>query len=182
MPSHSDHVARIRAMGRDDLHALLARVRAGRTPGWPAGRAFEYLVLRAFELDGATVRWPFTVSMADETVEQIDGAVYAANLSCIVETKDTVAPIDIIALAKMRTQLARRPAATVGLVISKSGFTNAATTLAGYFAPQTVLLIAGDELDEAMATGGMVAMLMAKYRECVEEGGTQTLKGSRRLR
>ena len=175
MPSHSDHVARIRAMGWYDLHALLARIRAGRTPGWPAGRAFEYLVLRAFELDGATVRWPFTVSMADETVEQIDGAVYAANLSCIVEAKDTTARVDVNALAKMWTQLARRPAATVGLVISRSGFTNAAITLAGYFAPQTVLLVAGWELERAMVPGGMTAMLVAKFRECVEEGVPQTL-------
>ena len=182
MPSHSDHVARIRAMGWDDLHALLARVRAGRTPGWPAGRAFEYLVLRAFELDGAAVRWPFTVSMADETVEQIDGAVYAAGLSCIVEAKDTAAPVDFNVLAKMRSQLARRPAATVGLVVSKSDFTSAAIRLAGYFAPQTVLLVSGDELDEALVPGGMVAMLVAKYRECVETGGPQTVDASRRMR
>jgi len=182
MPSHTDYVTRIRQMDWNGLRAFWARVKSGHMPGWPPGRAFEYLVLRAFELDGAEVRWPFTVTMADETVEQIDGAVYAANLSCIVEAKDTAAPIDISVLAKMRNQLARRPAATLGVVFSRSGFTSAASTLAGYFAPQTVLLISGWDLEEALNARAVVAMLVAKFRECVEEGVPQTLAGGRNLR
>jgi hypothetical protein len=120
------------------------------------------------------VRWPFTVSMADETVEQIDGAVYAAHLSCIVEVKDTSSPVDVSVLAKLRGQLARRPAGTVGLVVSKSGFTSAAATLAGFFAPQTVLLVSGTEFEMALGSQTLFAMLMRKYRECVELGAPQT--------
>ena len=71
---------------------------------------FEHLILRAFELDGATVRWPFEVSFGDSVVEQIDGAVYAGCLSCLVEAKDSTAPVDVAVLAKLRNQLARRPA------------------------------------------------------------------------
>lgn len=179
MTSHSEYAVRAREMDWSALRRLWLAVKAGHTPGWPPGKAFEYLVLRAFELDGAEVRWPFTVSMADETVEQIDGAVYAANLSCIVESKDTAVPIDVSVLAKMRTQLARRPASAIGLVVSRSGFTSAASTLAGYFAPQTVLLVSGWEFERALNSGEMVSMLVAKFRECVEEGVPQAGGGRR---
>ena len=139
-------------------------------PGWPAGRAFEHLVLRAFELDGATVRWPFEVTFADTVVEQIDGAVYAGHLSCLVEAKDTAGAVDIGALAKIRTQLARRPSGTIGVVFSRSGFTDPAIALAGYFAPQTVLLWSGAEVTECLENESFAAVLLAKHRECVEEG------------
>jgi hypothetical protein len=42
------------------LPALEERIIARDTPGWEPGRAFEYLVLRAFELDGADVKYPYT--------------------------------------------------------------------------------------------------------------------------
>ena len=130
-------------------------------------------MLRAFELDGAHVRWPFTVDMEEETVEQIDGAVYVENLACLVEVKDSAAAVDIGVLAKLRSQLARRPAAAVGLVVSRSGFTGPAATLAGFFAPQTVLLMRGVELAHALQNERVAAALTEKYRERVEKGMTQ---------
>jgi hypothetical protein len=133
----------------------------------------EYVVLRAFELDGAQVRWPFTVEMADETVEQIDGAIYTESLACLVEVKDSVRAVDIDVLAKLRNQLARRPATALGLVVSRSGFTGPATTLAGFFAPQTVLLMRGTELGAALHEGRIVELLTEKYREAVERGMPQ---------
>jgi hypothetical protein len=36
-------------------------IEAGNTSGWAPGKAFEYLVLRAFQLEGAEVRWPYSV-------------------------------------------------------------------------------------------------------------------------
>jgi hypothetical protein len=45
------------------------------------GEAFEYLVIRAFEIDPlepATVRYPYEVSLFGEKVEEIDGAVHSA--------------------------------------------------------------------------------------------------------
>jgi hypothetical protein len=65
------------------------------------GYGSEYLVLRAFELDGAEVRWPFEVKVDGETVEQIDGAVYAGHLAFLVESKDSAGALDVAALAKM---------------------------------------------------------------------------------
>ena len=58
------------------------------TPDWDSGKAFEYLILRAFELEGASVQYPYRISMQDEIVEQIDGAIHADGISAIVESKD----------------------------------------------------------------------------------------------
>jgi hypothetical protein len=35
------------------------------------------MVLRAFELDGAEVKWPYRVKLFGEEVEQIDGVIYS---------------------------------------------------------------------------------------------------------
>ena len=173
MTRATDYVARIRLLDWDGLRDLWDRSASGAAPGWPPGKAFEYLILRAFELDGATVRWPFEVTLGDSVVEQIDGAVYAGSLSCLVEAKDSAAAVEIVVLAKLRTQLARRPAGTVGAVFSRMGFTRPAFTLAGYFAPQTVLLWSGPEVEECLRQESMAVALLAKYRECVEEGAPQ---------
>jgi len=166
----ADYAARIRLLDWEGLRDLWDRSARGPVPGWPAGRAFEHLVLRAFELDGATVRWPFVVKLGDSVVEQIDGAVYAGHLSCLVEAKDAADAVEIDALAKLRTQLARRPAGTIGVMFSRSGFTEGAVALAGYFAPQTVLLWNGAEVTECLENERFAAVLLAKHRECVEEG------------
>jgi hypothetical protein len=175
MPDQTDYVSRIQQFGWPELRQLWNQITNGHTPGWPPGRAMEYLVLRAFELDGAHVRWPFTVDLEEETVEQIDGAVYVENLACLVEVKDSRAAVDIGVLAKLRTQLARRPAAALGLVVSRSGFTAAAMRLGGFFAPQTVLLMRGAELSQALQKESIAALLLARYRECVERGLSQDL-------
>ena len=172
MPLAADYAARIRALEWNGLRELWARINAGHVPEWPAGRALEHLVLRAFELDGATVRWPFRVTMEDEPVEEIDGAIYAAGLSCLVETKDTSAQVDVGALAKLRSQLARRPAGVIGLFFSRSSFTQSAKALSGFFAPQTVLLWSGEDVTRILRTEAPVQALLDRYRLCVEEGRT----------
>jgi hypothetical protein len=169
----TDHAARIRLLDWDGLRDLWDRMGHGPAPGWPPGKAFEYLILRAFELDGATVRWPFEVTVHDSVIEQIDGAVYAGCLSCLVEAKDSTAQVDVAVLAKLRAQLARRPAGIVGVVFSRMGFTRSAFVLAGYFAPQTVLLWTGEEVEECLRQESMAVTLLAKYRECVEQGAPQ---------
>jgi len=170
MSDHSDYVDEIRKLNRDQLRSLWNRIEAGHTPGWPPGRAFEHLVLRAFELDGAEVVWPFEVYLDDAVVEQVDGAVYAGDLSCLVEAKDTSTRTDVGVLSKVRTALARRPSTTLGLVFSRTGFTSAAMSLARFFSPHTVLLWTGDEVSYLLNHGNMVAALRTKYRECVEQG------------
>jgi len=178
----TDYAARIRLLDWDGLEDVWEESASGTVRGWPPGKLFEYLVLRAFELDGATVRWPFEVMFGDSVVEQIDGVVYAGHLSCLVEAKDTASPVDIDALAKIRTQLARRPGGTLGAVFSRSGFTHPAVALARYFAPHAVLLWSGEEITECLQERSISSVLLAKVRECVEHGGPKTVMWGKILR
>jgi len=170
MRDESRHVIQVRQMDHGALLALWDGICAGETPGWPQGRAFEYLVLRAFELEGAIVRYPFLVTVGREVVEEIDGAVHAAGLSAIVESKDHAGKISVEPISKLRNQLLRRPAGTVGLLFSRNGFTEPARILAQFLAPQTILLWHGHEVQLAMEKGAIIPALQVKYRMAVETG------------
>jgi hypothetical protein len=117
-----------------ELRSLWQQIKNRNTPGWNAGKAFEYLVIRAFQLDSAEVRYPYSVKLFGEEVEQVDGVVYCSGLSCLIESKDfaTQVNVDIAPIAKLRNQLLRRPASTIGLVFSRTGFTDPARHLS-YF-------------------------------------------------
>jgi hypothetical protein len=110
MPSEAEYVADIRKLGWSGLQKLWRAIGARDTPDWQLGKAFEYLVLRAFELDGGDVRWPYSVGLAGiEEVEQIDGSVQIGSFYCLLECKDEVGNISIGPIAKLRNQLLRRP-------------------------------------------------------------------------
>lgn len=140
------------------------------TPGWPPGKALEYLIVRAFDLDGAKVRWPYETEMEGVVVEQIDGAIVAGHLHCLIECKNESKPLAIAPIAKMRNQLQRRPPATIGLIFSTSGYTGLAQTLARYIGSQTILLWNPSEIEHVVKRKRIVALLEAKYRYCVETG------------
>ena len=142
------------------------------TPNWDSGKAFEYMVLRAFELDGAEVKWPYRVKLFGEEVEQIDGVIYSGGLSCLVESKDFAdkSNVDIAPIAKLRNQLLRRPASTLGLVFSRTGFTDPARHLSYFSLPQTILLWNGEEIKYALEKEIICELLTLKYRVCVEDG------------
>src|SRR5437870_3248848 len=128
------------------LRTLWDAIKAGNPPGWAGGEALEYLVIRAFELDPdeeVTVRYPYEVSLFGEKVEEIDGAIHLPGLSCLVESKDWEKNVAIGPIVKMRSQLLRRPAATIGLMFSKQTFTKPAVYLAHFTMPQAVLLWSG---------------------------------------
>jgi hypothetical protein len=77
MPRQEEYELRARALGWPDLRALWNQIKVRDTPDWAPGKAFEYLVLRAFDLNGADVQWPYPVSLygQDEVIEEIDGSV-----------------------------------------------------------------------------------------------------------
>jgi Restriction endonuclease len=170
MPNAAEYQARIGTMEWAELSHLWERIGERDTPGWDPGKAFEYLVLRAFELDGADVKYPYTARLFGEEVEQIDGAVYWGGLKCLVESKDTVDPFDFGPIAKLRAQLQRRPAETLGIVFSRSGFTEPALVLAQFLSPQSILLWRGDELEFALERRAIGKGLLQKYRVRIEEG------------
>jgi hypothetical protein len=139
MKATANYEQKIENYTRSRLRQLWAAVNEGKTDaqGWDSGKAFEYLVLRAFQLEGAEIRWPFDVRIADSTVEQIDGVVYTDGLACLIECKDWAAKANVEPIAKLRNQLLRRPGGSIGLVFSRQGFTDPALTLARFTLPQT---------------------------------------------
>ncbi|MCI0487943.1 MAG: restriction endonuclease [Blastocatellia bacterium] len=154
----------------DKLQELWRAIKRGRTPGWRQGKAFEYLVIRAFELDGAEVRWPYSVRIGKDELEQIDGVVYTGGLACLVECKDKATRVNIEPIAKLRNQLLRRPGAVIGSVFSREGFTEPAITLAHFTSPQTILLWTGEEVEYVLERRNISQALVTKYRICIEKG------------
>jgi len=156
------------------LRTLWGDIKNRTTPGWEAGKAFEYLVLRVFQLDGAEVRWPYSVQLFGSEIEQIDGVIYFNNLSCLVESKDfgDRINVDVTPIAKLRNQLLRRPASTIGLVFSRTGFTNPSRHLSYFSLPQTILLWNGEEIRYALEQETACELLILKYHVCIENGLT----------
>ncbi len=167
-----DYEKKIGDYNWDNLLDLWKGIELGNTPGWEAGKALEYLILRAFQLEGAEVTWPYSVRVDGEEVEQIDGVVYSDGLACLIECKDTAERVSIEPIAKLRNQLLRRPATAIGSVFSRSGFTEPALTLAQFITPQTVLLWSGEEITYALENQYFCQALIKKYRFCIERGIT----------
>lgn len=150
---------------------------------WQAGKALEYLIIRAFEIELAAqsgtsngmvrVHYPYTVHIAGQPVEQIDGLVFVDHLACLIEAKDQADKIDVVPIAKMRSQILRRPAQTIGLIFCRSVFSDSAITLAQYSPPQTILLWEGQELLRALETQSMIRGLHIKYNNYVQQGAQQ---------
>lgn len=162
----------IQTLQWDGLRSLWQGIEQRNTPGWDQGKAFEYLVLRAFELDRADVRYSYSVKLFGEDVEQVDGVIYCFGIACLIESKDFAenVNVDIAPIAKLRNQLLRRPASTLGLIISRTGFTDPARHLSYFSLPQTILLWSGEEIKYALDQERMCDLLLLKYRVCVEDG------------
>jgi len=171
MSAGAAYQERISQFAWRELRELWKEIKSGTTPDWPNGKALEYLVLRAFELDGAVVCWPYEVRLWDESevVEQIDGAVHAGGLHCLIESKDWGKNVNLEPVAKLRDKLLRRPAGTIGIVFSRGDFTNAAVKLAQFAVHEGILLWNGRELGYALQNENVLDALEMKYRVCVEQ-------------
>jgi hypothetical protein len=73
-------------------------------------------------------------------------------------------------IAKLRSQLLRRPTIAIGVFFSRGGFTPPALALAQQLAPQTILLWSGDEIERALKKRKMLKGLTVKYQKAVEYG------------
>lgn len=150
MPTYQEYEQRILGMDQVAIRALWQAIEQRETLDWDPGKALEYLIVRAFQLEGAEVLYSYSVSIEGEEAEQIDGIIYTYGLACIIECKDSADRVNVEPIAKMRNQLLRRPSATIGAIFSRSGFTDPALTLAQFNAPQTILLWDADEIDFAL--------------------------------
>lgn len=163
----------------EELAGLWEAIKAGNTPDWEPGKAFEYLILRAFQLERAYVLWPYKVTVGELTnteintaAEEIDGFIHTVDgLACLVESKNySKDEVDVEPIAKLRSQLLRRPSMVIGIVFSRSGFTDTASLLARFTAPQIILLWGGDEVEIALKNQWFCKGLTAKYRVCAARG------------
>jgi hypothetical protein len=138
--------------------------------GWPPGRALESLILRAFQLEGADVTWPYDVRKDGVLLEQIDGAVYFDGLACLIEAKDWSKALDVVSIAQMKARLLRRPRMTLGAIFSNGRFTNAAHRMAEFLPPPDVLLWGVKAVDHALRHGALRAGMKRKLRYAIEHG------------
>lgn len=153
-----------------DVARLWQQIRSGKTKGWEDGKALEYLILRAFELEKAEVVWPFTVFFAGGQLEQIDGIVHFDHHTLMVECKDTVEKVNVEPVAKLRHQIGRRPPGILGSVFSTSGFSEAAVLLTTYAAQNNILLWHGADIKKALLEGRMIASFREKYAYLLRTG------------
>jgi hypothetical protein len=159
------YVEQIRVLDRLGLIRLWEWLQAGHpVDGWEEGKAFEYLVLRAFELEAAQVVWPYFANR----FEQIDGAVFVDGMSCLVESKQHAAPLGFGPIAKFKARLDRRPPGTLGMLFSAGGFTAPAVEEALHHPTRNVLLWSDTDITYALMTG-MRSGLQRKWRKAVEK-------------
>lgn len=137
---------------------------------WKNGKLLEYVVLRAFELEGAEVTWPYSINMkGDGIVEQIDGAFHWNSYHVLTECKDYDSNVNVEPFSKMRNQLLRRPSFTVGCIFVRNSFTEPAIALSRFCAPQTILLWSGEEFEYCIENGKMLEAFKLKIRKATEE-------------
>ena len=172
MPTTEEYKIKIQRKQRPGLVRLWNNILAKNTPDWDSGKAFEFLILRAFELEGAIIRWPYSVAIFGENVEQIDGAIHFddISISILTEFKDYGKNLNIEPIAKLRNQLLRRQSNAIGSVFSTVGFTEPALILSQFSAPQTILLWEQDHIDFCLRNGDFKTGLLKKYRHAIEEG------------
>jgi hypothetical protein len=169
----ADMEAEARNWTREDLLRIWQGIRAGAPiPRWPAGKAFEYLVVRAFDLEGASVLWPFQVTYPQRfgTMEQVDGVVYLGERVFLLESKQRSEPAAAADVARLRMRLESRPPGTMGVLFSARDFTLPTEILTQFATPLNVLLWASEDLDLALAEGSMVAGLRDKLAHATESG------------
>ncbi|MBV8048871.1 MAG: hypothetical protein JO171_17110 [Paludibacterium sp.] len=157
---------------RAEVLRLWAQIKESMPSDWPTGKQFEYLVIRAFELEGIDVRWPYTVLLkgVPGVVEQIDGAIYLHKQAFIVESKNLSEPAAIEALARLRFRLERRPPGTMAVLFGFSDFTVATEVFAQYASPMNVLLWNRNDMDYALTRGQMAQGLEDKMQYAIEFG------------
>jgi hypothetical protein len=150
---------------------LWSGLRVGVMPAeWPPGVLLEYLILRAFQLEGAEVTWPYRVYQDGLLLEQIDGMLYFDGVFCLVEFKDVTRPVDTVALVKLKSQLLRRPRATIGALFNTGEFSGAVSKLVRMLPPPDVLLWRGAEIDLALQGHRLLEGMRKKLRHAVETG------------
>jgi hypothetical protein len=164
-----EYVQMARAMQWPEIEMLWKSIKNRQTPDWAPGKALEHLIVRAFELSGFDIEYPYTVSNEDGLIEQIDGFVYFNDLAFLIECKDTTKQ-DIEVLAKLKYKIDRRPPTTIAGVFICGTLTRQAVSLANYTTPQRITVWYLQDIEEAITQRDFKTMLIEKYRLLCRDG------------
>ena len=183
MASAKEYEQRIKRMRFDGLRRLWHN--RNNDGSWESGKALEYIIIRAFELEIQkakstafnSVSYPFDVPYpfpygekdTKKTMEQIDGAIHIDGMHALIECKDySDSKIDVGPLSKLRNQLARRHGVVFGLFFSTSGYTEPAQIQVSNMAPQIILLWDKEDIEFCLSEGCFIECLKEKYRQAIE--------------
>ncbi len=165
-----EYVMAARKWTQDGLRRAWTLIGTGKMlDGWDPGKAFEHIILRQFEIEGATVVWPFPVVEHGQIIEQIDGVVCADGMPYLIEAKDWAKHVPHESVAKLASALGRRPPTTMGLIYARTGFTDAAKSLAQRSGPLRILMWEFEDIDAAIRVNGMLPLLRRKLKMAVEK-------------
>ena len=141
--------------------------------------AFRHLIVRAFELEGAEVRFPYHVKEDSErdALEHLDGVIYIDGHSCIVESRclskggvtSRRANVSSGHISRFRNKLLNRPGYAIGMVFSATGFSPSALMQAQLSLPQTILLWSVEEIKECLYRQTFAKAFKIKNRRFFEQ-------------
>ena len=164
-PAEQRMVNTIRGYNRQKLKKFWQQIKSGNTLGWATGKALENMLVRAFDLEGAEVVYPFN-NLVLTSQEQFDGYVFVKELGAgfLIECKEWKDKVAFDELAKLHGRLAYRMPSTYGLFLSKSGFTPSAVELMFMMHPHNVLLWSYSEIDECFKNFKFMKALKYKFQ------------------
>jgi hypothetical protein len=105
---------------------------ANLTPSWASGKAFEYFIIRCFELSGCEVVYAFDVTNRqagiknnNKSFQQIDGIVYLTiNFPFVIEAKNEAGNAKEADIDKLIGRLGQRPPQTMGCFFDTKGYSD----------------------------------------------------------
>lgn len=158
-------VTRIRTYNWPKLLKLWRNIKAGNSTGWNSGKALEYMLVRAFDLNAAEVVYPYRNSVLDAD-EQMDGYVFIKDVGAgfLLECKDWSKSVSFDEVAKLHGRLTYRPAFTYGMFVSKEGYTPSAMNLMYSLHPHNILLWSFGDIDECFKHHKFVKALKYKLQ------------------
>ena len=163
--SEENLIAKIRTYDWTMLIDLWEQIKAGTITDWNEGKALEYMLVRAFDLEGADVVYPYN-NIIIKAEEQLDGFVFDKELGAgfIIECKDWAGKVSFDELAKLHGRLLYRMSSTFGLFLSKHGYTSSAVEMMYYIQPHSILLWNSEDIDECFKKHKFLTALRYKYR------------------
>lgn len=163
--SEQQLITTIRSCNWTKLKKFWTQIKRGNTPGWASGKALEYMLVRAFDLEGAEVVYPYNNDV-QTAKEQLDGYIFVKELGAgfLIECKDWKDKASFDELAKLHGRLTYRMSSTYGIFLSKSGFTASAVELMFMMHPHNILLWSFDEIDECFKNHKFMKALKYKYQ------------------